>query len=70
MRRRAAQLPDFRARLVDLDAQCAAALLRGDIALLSMYELLKRKPETIGRRQDLEAMPGPSLFVPRRRAVR
>lgn len=69
MRRGAAQSPDFRAKLVTLDAQCADALRRGDIALLSMYELLKRKPEAIGRRQDLEAMPGPSLFVPPRHAA-
>ena len=54
---------------MDLDARCAAALLRGDIALLSMYELLKQSPEAIAPRQELEAKRGPSLIIPPRRAA-
>ena len=71
--RRGLQAPDLRAKLVKLDAQCADALRRGDIALLSMYELLRRKPEAIrggeAPNRDFHCFGGPLKELVRRLVV-
>ena len=46
--------PDFHARLLSLDAECAAAIRKGDVAILSVHWLLGTRPTRIQRRQVLE----------------